>query len=367
MPRSAGFYIGAMTGTSVDGLDLALLSTSGSLKIERGTTIPLPMALRADLLTLVTGSHLIDLDFLGHVDVELGRFIGQATLEFIASAGLQPSDVIAVGSHGQTVRHRPVAPNAFTMQIGDPHQIAECTGIPVVADFRRRDIAAGGQGAPLVPPFHRAIFAHPQERRIVLNVGGIANITRLAAGQPLTGFDTGPGNGLSDMWTARHLDQSYDDAGVWARSGKSNGLLLNAFLGDPYFVQKAPKSTGREYFNMAWIEGNALTSLLTPQDVQATLIECTATSIALAINGLFADTDRVIVCGGGRKNLYLMERLGSLMACAVEPSEMLGVDGDSLEAAAFAWLAMKAIKNEPASEPTVTGARARHVLGAVFR
>jgi len=367
MPRSEGLYIGAMTGTSVDGLDLALLSTTGKLKIERGATTPLPEELRANLLALVTGSQLIDLDLLGHVDVALGRFIGQAALDFITSVGLQPSDVIAIGSHGQTIRHQPVGPNAFTMQIGDPHQITELTGIPVVADFRRRDIAAGGQGAPLVPPFHRAIFDHSQERRIVLNIGGIANITRLAPGEILTGFDTGPGNGLSDMWTARHLHQSQDDDGVWARSGKSNDLLLNTFLGDPYFAKTAPKSTGREYFNMDWIEANALPFSLSPGDVQATLIECTATSIALAINGEFANTGRVIVCGGGRKNTYLMERLGSFFACPVEPSEKLGVDGDSLEAAAFAWLAMKAIENEPASEPSVTGAKGRHVLGAIYR
>ena len=201
MPRSEGLYIGAMTGTSVDGLDLALISTREKLRIERGSTTPLPNDLRANILALVTGSRPIDLDFLGHVDVALGRFIGQATLEFIQSSGLQASDIVAIGSHGRTIRHRPVGPNAFTMQIGDPHQIAEFTGIAVVADFRRRDVAAGGQGAPLVPPFHRAIFADSQERRIVLNIGGIANVTRLAPGELLTGFDTGPGNRA-----LRHMD-----------------------------------------------------------------------------------------------------------------------------------------------------------------
>ncbi len=367
MPRANGLYIGAMTGTSVDGLDLALISTAGKLKIERGATTPLPDELRTTLLSLVTSSRPIGLDFLGHADVALGRFIGEAVLDFMTTSCLQASNIIAIGSHGQTIRHRPVGPNAFTMQIGDPHQITELTGIPVVADFRRRDIAAGGQGAPLVPPFHRAIFADQKERRIVLNIGGIANITRLASGELLTGCDTGPGNGLSDIWTARHLQQSQDHDGAWARSGQLNELLLKDFLSDAYFAMPAPKSTGREYFNIDWIEKYVQPIALPPEDVQATLIECTACSIALAINREFAETDRVIVCGGGRRNLYLMERIGRAMACPVEPSEILGVDGDSLEAAAFAWLAMKAIQNEPANEPSVTGARSRNVLGVIYR
>lgn len=367
MSRTEGLYIGAMTGTSVDGLDLALISTRGKLAIEKGSTTSLPDDLRANLLALVTDSRPVDLDFLGHVDVALGRFIGEATLEFITSSGLDATDIVAIGSHGQTIRHRPVGPNAFTMQIGDPHQIAELTGIAVVADFRRRDVAAGGQGAPLVPPFHRAIFADSQERRIVLNIGGIANITRLAPGESLTGFDTGPGNGLSDAWIARHLNRSLDHDGAWARTGKLNDSLLSSFLDDPYFSTAAPKSTGREYFNMEWIEKKVSPFSLSAGDVQATLIECTATSIALAINREYAKTDRVIVCGGGRKNLYLMERMGKALGCPVETSEALGIDGDSLEAAAFAWLAMKAVENEPASEPSVTGAKHRHVLGVIHR
>ena len=367
MPRMDGFFIGAMTGTSVDGLDLALISTTGKLKIEGGTTTPLPTELRTNLLALVTSSRPIDLDFLGHTDVALGRFIGEAVLDFINASGLQAGNIIAIGSHGQTIRHRPSEPNAFTMQIGDPNQITECTGIPVVADFRRRDISAGGQGAPLVPPFHRAIFADKTERRIVLNIGGIANITRLAPDESLTGFDTGPGNGLSDIWTARHLHEPLDHNGAWARSGKMNEPLLNAFLSDPYFERPAPKSTGREYFNIDWVDKFSQALSLPPEDVQATLIECTACSIALAINRAHAATDRVIVCGGGRRNLYLMERIGSAMACPVEPSEILGVDGDSLEAAAFAWLAMKALHNETANEPSVTGAKSRNVLGVVYR
>jgi anhydro-N-acetylmuramic acid kinase len=367
MPRTDGLYIGAMTGTSVDGLDLALISTTGKMMIERGATTPLPDDLRTNLLALVTSSRPIDLDFLGHADVALGRFIGEAVLDFMTASGLHASDIIAIGSHGQTIRHRPVGQYAFTMQIGDPNQITELTGVPVVADFRRRDVSAGGQGAPLVPPFHRAIFADKKERRIVLNIGGIANITRLASEEPLTGFDTGPGNGLSDIWTARHLHLSQDQDGAWARSGKLNGPLLNAFLSDPYFDLPAPKSTGREYFNIDWVAKYAQALALPPEDVQATLVECTACSIALAINREYAATDRVIVCGGGRRNLYLMERIGRAMACPVEPSEVLGVDGDSLEAAAFAWLAMKALQNEPANEPSVTGAKSRKVLGVVYR
>ncbi len=367
MPRADGLYIGAMTGTSVDALDLALISTIGMLKIERGATTPLPDELRKNLLALVTSSQPIDLDFLGHADVALGRFIGEAVLDFLTTSGLQACNIVAIGSHGQTIRHRPGGPNAFTMQIGDPHYITELTGIPVVADFRRRDIAAGGQGAPLVPPFHRAIFADKKERRIILNIGGIANITRLASGELLTGCDTGPGNGLSDVWTARHLQQPQDHDGAWARSGKLNEPLLKAFLSDPYFAMPVPKSTGREYFNIDWIEKYAQPHSIPPEDVQATLIECTVCSIALAINQAFAETDRVIVCGGGRRNRYLMERLGAAMACPVEPSEIHGVDGDSLEAAAFAWLAMKTVQNEPGNEPSVTGARRRNVLGAIFR
>ena len=356
-----------MTGTSVDGLDLALISTSPSIRIEAGAVIPLPNDLRSKLLQLASPTTSIDLDLLGHTDVALGKFIGHSIQEFVSSLGMAIQDIAAVGSHGQTVRHRPSGSDPFTLQIGDPHHIQEILKVPVVADFRRRDLAAGGQGAPLVPPFHEAVFFKTGENRVILNIGGIANVSRLADGEPLTGFDTGPGNCLSDAWIAQCLGNRFDDDGIWARTGRVIPDLLQAMLSDPYFGKAMPKSTGREHFNLQWLSSLRPLGDLAENDVQATLVECSAVSIATGIRTNYPNTDRVIVCGGGRLNRFLMTRLSAHLDCEVQPSEELGVDGDSLEAAAFAWLAMRAMTGQPSNRPSVTGASGLRVLGVIYR
>ena len=269
---SAKTYIGCISGTSVDGLDIAALQVSArdELLIGPAQTIALPAQLRQSLLVLGQPEN-DDLDELGHVDRALGEFIGTSVAGFANYHNLQP---IAVGSHGQTVRHRPPPQDdPFTMQIGDANLIAEITGLTTVADFRRRDMAAGGQGAPLVPPFHQALFANRARRPVILNVGGISNVSIL--GTPPTGFDTGPGNCLLDSWCARHTGQPFDRDGNWAATGSVSEALLQQMLADPYFTLAPPKSSGREYFNLDWL-GNFDTGALAPQDVQATLAEMTA-------------------------------------------------------------------------------------------
>ena len=356
-----------MTGTSVDGLDLALIQDCNPPAILAGRTFELPVTLRDDLLHLVHDDEKATIDLLGHTDVALGQFIGRAVLDFLRSENTSPADVAAIGSHGQTVRHRPSGKHAFTLQIGDPHHIAEVSGITTVADFRRRDMAAGGQGAPLVPAFHRALFADHGERRIVLNIGGIANVTCLSAGTPLTGFDTGPGNGLMDLWIQENLGSPLDTDGAWAASGEVDPSLLALALADPYFELRPPKSTGREYFNRNWLTGLFARHQLpvAAADVQATLLELTCASINSAVDRYCAPTDRLIVCGGGRKNRALLARLAKLCSCTVDSSEDWGVDGDSLEAAAFAWFAARAMHQQPAGEPSVTGARHARILGVI--
>lgn len=357
-----------MTGTSVDGLDLALIEDSTPPKILAGRTFPLPSALRDNLLHLVHDSSQASIDLLGHSDVELGRCIGQAVVEFLNETGLSASAINAIGSHGQTVRHRPDSAFPFTMQIGDPHQIAEITGITTVADFRRRDMAAGGQGAPLVPAFHRALFQVPHETRVILNIGGIANVTHLSASAPLSGFDTGPGNGLMDLWISECLQLPMDSGGDWAAQGTVDHCLLRRALDDPYFSSAPPKSTGREYFNRIWLDRilRAAGGHLRPIDIQTTLLELTAQSIGEAIRNFIGEVDRIIVCGGGRKNQQLMARLTERAKVPVEATESHGVDGDSLEAAAFAWFGARALHGDEAGEPGVTGARGSRRLGVIF-
>ena len=384
-------YLGAMTGTSVDGLDLALVEVTGSaVHLIAHGTFPLPSALRETLLGLGQGID-DNLDALGDADTELGRFIGETASRFMASQGLAADAVRAIGSHGQTVRHRPHGRNAFTVQIGDPNRIAELTGVATVADFRRRDLAAGGQGAPLAPGFHAALFSHEQERRIVLNVGGISNITRL--GTPLLGFDTGPGNALMDAWCAEHQSAPFDEGGAWAASGQLDEPLLASLLSDPYLAQAPPKSTGREHYNLNWLSGHLRLGLrsedvdlrsedvdlrsedvdlrsedvdLRSEDVQRTLLEFTAASVANAIANWAPETERIIVCGGGRLNGLLMQRLVALANATVDTADEHGWDGDAIEAGAFAWLAHQRLQNEPANVPSVTGAVGARVIGAVY-
>ena len=363
-------YLGAMTGTSVDGLDLALIEVAGNaVSLIAQSTFPLPRALRKTLIELGQGNG-DNLDALGDADAALGRFIGEMACGFIASQGLATDAVRAIGSHGQTVRHRPSGSNAFSLQIGDPNRIAELTGVATVADFRRRDLAAGGQGAPLAPGFHAALFSHARERRAVLNIGGISNITRL--GTPLLGFDSGPGNALMDSWCAEHQGADFDEGGAWAATGQVDEPLLERLLGDPYLAQPPPKSTGREHYNLDWLSPHLNPALqpedvaLRPEDVQRTLLEFTAASIINAMANWAPETERLIVCGGGRLNDLLLKRLTALATAAVDTADQHGWDGDAIEAAAFAWLAHQRLQGAPANEPSVTGAVGPRVIGAVY-
>lgn len=360
-------YVGVMTGTSVDGLDLAILEDAHPPVVLSGVTFPLPANLRQQLLALVHDQAEANVDALGYADAALGDFIGKCVLHLLQTEGLDAAAIRAIGSHGQTVRHRPDGPYPFTLQIGDPHRIAEITGITTVADFRRRDVAAGGQGAPLVPAFHRALFAARHERRVVLNIGGIANVTGLFPGEDLLGFDTGPGNGLLDLWAQEHLGAPMDRDGEWAASGIIQPGLLSAGLADSYFSRSLPKSTGREYFNRSWIERLIAGRLqqLPAANVQRTLVELVCRSIVEAIDQSFGAVDRLIVCGGGRKNTFLLNRLRHIARHPVDTSEDWKIDGDSLEAAAFAWFAARALGGEAAGEPAVTGAHGARVLGVV--
>ena len=302
------------------------------------------------------------LDRLGSADTALGRFIGESVTDFLGGLNLPEGEPQAIGSHGQTVRHRPGGPSPFTMQIGDPSLIAEMTGLTTVADFRRRDMAAGGEAAPLVPPFHAKILASESERRAVLNIGGIGNVTAL---EPLSGFDTGPGNALLDAWCATHTGCPYDAAGAWAAGGRVVPGLLNELLADPYLKRTPPKSTGKEHYNLDWLH-SMLDPDLEPRDVQRTLVEFTARSIVDALNRWVPSVQRILVCGGGRLNDCLMQRLTALSGMAVQTTDRHGWNGDAIEAAAFAWMAHQRLIGKPGNAPAVTGARGPRILGAVY-
>ena len=380
---SNSLYIGAMSGTSVDGLDLALVNmieSKDELKIEivDAKTVEISSELTKALLGLGQPGD-DDLDQLGECDSLLGKFIGESINSYLKVLGIPGQDIAAIGSHGQTIRHRPPGARTtpFTMQIGDPNSIAETTGITTVADFRRRDVAAGGHGAPLTPAFHRILFGDLDNNVAALNIGGIANLTILDDHE-VKGFDTGPGNGLLDQWCKTHKSQPYDKDGAWAASGQICDNLLKSFLQDPYFALAAPKSTGREYFNLPWLERHLktlvqTTSVMPPiEDVQTTLVELTAQSIADCIRKEPREISAIAVCGGGRLNKYLMQRLAvnceldNAKKIIVQPTEFWDVDGDSLEAAAFAWLAYQRMNNLPGNIPSVTGAKGTRVLGAIF-
>lgn len=287
--------------------------------------------------------------------------------QFLQVYNIAPAQIEAIGSHGQNIYHHPHPPYPFTLQIGDPNTIAALTGITTVADFRRKDLAYGGQGAPLVPAFHAEIFRHPHKNRVIVNIGGIANITVLPADptQPVIGFDTGPGNALLDSWIAKHLEQTHDHDGKWAAQGQYSETLLNALLSDPYFFHPSPKSTGREYFNLNWLK-NFLPFTAKPVDIQATLVELTARSIIDAINKHMLEGE-IFVCGGGAHNAFLMQRLGSLAKnYTVSSTQTLHISPDWIEAMAFAWLAKQTLEKKPGNMPQVTGARQTAILGGIY-
>ncbi len=365
-------YIGLMSGTSVDGIDAAIVSFPLNAKpIVVSTYVhPLPPDIRDEIQSLMrTGPN--EIERLGELDMALGELFAEAANAVLQQAGLVQNDIRAIGSHGQTLRHRPKALHPFTLQIGNPSVIAERTGITTVADFRARDIAAGGEGAPLVPAFHRYMFHSPQYNRTIVNIGGIANITYLAAdpAQSVSGFDTGPGNTLLDQWISRHQGQTHDDSGKWAASGKLVPELLKQLLADAYFAMLPPKSTGREHFNLEWLDGHLkkFSQTLAPADIQATLLQLTAKTIAQAIHQFLPHTQEVYVCGGGAHNRELVTSLAKLFAMPVASTEALGLPPDWVEAVAFAWLAHQTMTKQPGNIPTVTGARRAAILGGIYQ
>ena len=363
------YYLGVMTGTSLDGLDIVLADLQEPRpRIEASAAVAFEPALREALLALCSPGP-GEIDRLGDADGALADAIADACLALLEDSAVPPSAVRALGSHGQTVRHRPDATRPFTLQIGDPHRIAERTGIAVVADFRRRDVAAGGQGAPLVPAFHRALLPQENDPQAVLNIGGMANLTLLAGdAAEITGFDTGPGNTLLDQWHKKHQGAPMDRNGAWGASGKVQPALLEAFLTDPFFQRAPPKSTGREMFNLPWLERFS-PDRWPPADVQATLGALTAASVADALERFAHPTPKTLwLAGGGRHNQGLVAALEQRLTpkTQVSPIDAAGFDGDQLEALAFAWLAAAYCRGESGNVPAVTGAQGPRVLGAYF-
>ena len=362
-PNSEELYIGVMSGTSLDGVDSALVDLSGKPKLERTHFLPYPESLKAALLALhVPGPD--ELARSARLGVELATLYA-AAVERLLQNDLRPERIRAIGCHGQTVRHRPA--EGYTLQLGNPALLAERSGITVVADFRSRDIAAGGQGAPLVPAFHAACFRDPRVHRVVLNIGGIANLTDLPLEGAITGFDTGPGNVLLDAWAREHIGKDFDPGGAFAAGGQVVPVLLEAALADSYFARSAPKSTGRDHFNLSWLRSLGV-GRYGAQDVQATLAELTARTIADAILRCCDGASEVFVCGSGVHNTDLQRRLhAALPGRMIASTEVLGIHPDWVESMAFAWLAQRALKGEPGSLPEVTGAAGQRVLGAIYR
>lgn len=366
-------FIGLMSGTSLDALDVAIVDINDGqqIKLLQAENFPLETPLKSKLLRLINSQYDDDdaIELLGECDALLGEAFAAAVNQLIDSSPYSKEQISAIGSHGQTIRHRPASNPAFTMQIGDASRIAEQTGITTIADFRSRDIAAGGQGAPLVPAFHRAAFSHPNENRCVINIGGMANISYLPAdsSRPTCGFDTGPGNVLLDYWCELNTQQAFDKNGDWGRSGKLDHQLLSAMLTEPYFSQPLPKSTGRELFNASWLQNQINHLSANPEDIQASLTELTARSITDAIDHYFPATDKLILCGGGSRNQFLRERVqhhcGSRI---VEDTSDYNIEPDWVEAVAFAWLGYCTLNNIPANEPAATGAHSRVILGAIY-
>ncbi len=364
---SPDYFIGLMSGTSLDSIDAVIVSFTPQFRLHASHSHPLPAELRQQILTL-NHSGPDEIDALGALDIALGRLFADAVQALLTSSGFYASQIRAIGSHGQTIRHRPE--HHFSLQIGDPASIAERTGITTVADFRRRDLAAGGQGAPLVPAFHQALFGKPGQDRVVINLGGMANITLLPGNvdQAVLGYDTGPGNVLMDAWICQHRGVDYDRDGNWADSGRIQPALLEAMLEHPYFKRQPPKSTGREQFDLPWLEQilNALTARPATEDIQATLLELTAASLAQAIARHELHQPQLFLCGGGSHNRALQQRLQHHLPTAkLSTTSALGLAPDWVEAAAFAWFAMRTLNRQTASLAAVTGARGDRILGAI--
>ncbi len=370
MGSRSDIYIGLMSGTSLDGVDCSIVDFTSSTPVaQHCQTQPYPETLIKRIRCLIAG-HSITIDQLCQLDVEIACFYAEVVNQTLASATLAPDSICAIGCHGQTIHHNPDKSPVYTLQIGDPNTLCARTGITTVADFRRRDMALGGQGAPLAPAFHEFMLRSHDCDRIIINIGGIANITHLPADpdKQVIGFDTGPGNTLLDNWIHKHHTKSYDDNGIWAASGDVIDEFLQSMLNDEtYFSRIIPKSTGTEYFCPEWL--NAFTpDRYKAEDVQATLLELSARTIVQGINQLEAAKAECYVCGGGVHNQQLMQRLRSLLrGVSVNSTAELGLDPDYVEAIAFAWLARQTITGQAGNLPSVTNASASSILGGIFQ
>lgn len=361
-------FLGMISGTSVDGVDAVVCRFGDrSCEIVQAQTFAYPPAIESRIQALIQSGQ-GQLAEIGAIDVAVGRFFADCAVAIIRAAGIDPVEVAAIGHHGQTIWHEPNPPEPFSWQIGDPNSVAAITGIDTVADLRRQDMAFGGQGAPIVPAFHQWLFASDDAARVVLNVGGIANLTLLAPGREVLGFDTGPANTLLDAWTRQCLDQPFDANGHWAASGTVDDTLLGVLLDDPYFAAQAPKSTGRERFNETWLEQKLATIDRKPaeEDVAATLVDLSAHSIVDAIATLELPAYELFACGGGTKNLTLMRRIGEIAGVTPKTTAAFGLDPDWVEGAAMAWLARARIEQAAGNVPTVTAAREARVLGGLY-
>ncbi len=361
MPR----YLGVMSGTSLDGLDIALIEQDQRPRLLASHYQPMPPALREELLGLCSPGP-DEIARAALAEQQWVAAVAEGIRALLAEQGLEPGDIRAIGSHGQTIRHEPA--RGFTVQIGNPALLAELTGITVVGDFRRRDVAAGGQGAPLVPAFHQALFADTSQPCAVLNIGGFSNLSLLEPDAPVRGFDCGPGNVLLDAWIQYRRGEPFDRGGAWAASGTVQPALLDALLSDGFFQARGPKSTGRELFNLDWLKSR-LGHLpdYAPEHVQATLLELTARSTCEALRAAQPETQSLLVCGGGAHNTALMARLAQLLPTTrVASTAAHGIPPDWVEAMAFAWLAHCCLEAIPANRPSVTGAKGLRVLGAIY-
>ena len=367
MPPS--YYIGLISGTSVDGIDCVCVDLSDGVNLVAALAHPYPQKLADQIRKLCSPrTTSTEIEELGVADVQVGQCFAEAVTTLLETHNIDRAKVKAIGSHGQTVRHRTNQKTPFTLQIGDPNTIAELTGLTTVADFRRRDLVLGGEGAPLLPAFHRAVFSDAEKARVILNLGGIANITRLVPGDRVSGFDTGPASTLMDAWIHKHQGLSFDEGGRWAASGSIIDSLLLSMLGDSYFQKSSPKSTGREYFNLEWLAGHleSATEDYKPCDVQRTLLAATVESVAYDV-AVTADAGELFVCGGGVHNQFLMESLSQrLPDWQIASTEKLGVNPDWVEAMGFAWLAKRTLDGLTGNVAEVTGASKESVLGGVY-
>ena len=360
--KNSKLIFGVMSGTSLDGIDVVLSSVSNNeIKLIDFMHKPYPHSLANALLLAQKPSH-NDLE----ISIELGLLHAKITAliinNMLKKLHIDSKDICCIGYHGQTIRHKPI--KKFSVQIGNAHMLAEQTNIAVVSDFRNRDIVAGGQGAPLVPGFHHQVFSSPTKNRIIINIGGISNLTYLKINHKLIGFDCGPGNLLLDHWIQKNKNKKYDDQGKWARTGNIIPRLLAEFMREPFFQKKLPKSTGRDLFNSDWLE-NFNHKNENPEDVQRTLLELTAISISLAIDEYCNKVDEIFICGGGSNNLFLKDRLEKLTKLKIHDTEELGISSQTVEAVAFCWLANECINSSPNNSPEITGSSGLKILGVI--